>query len=212
MDPRSNSLKKWAYVAGLVIIAFSAYQAYQAWAATKTTGSLKVSSADPSASLSITAAGHQAKYIGTGSTKVRLSPGDYLVSASDKGQQSQAAVTIVKHQSQSISIDPTSGGQLPNLGSINFKGFDTLLNKGLTSDQVDLLKLYFFHYKTDSKVAAIDTSSIHPEAHNPSDAYFKTDFNLTIDNQKLKAVVSFSGLSTIKLNLYNQQGQVVFSS
>jgi|GEM_PF-3577840 len=72
------------------------------------TGVLEVKTSSKSAVISIQPANKKQEAIGKGNTKLRLTPGDYQVTASENGAETEAPVTITKKQVTSVdlSINP----------------------------------------------------------------------------------------------------------
>ena len=189
------------------------YLVFQAVNTASATGILKVSSPDKKSSLSVSRTDSVAKFIGVGGAKVRLSPGSYLVGASNNGRQVYETVVIKKQATANLSLDPSKAVVFPTVEAVDFTGFDSLINSGLTSVQISILKSAFFRYKPTEKTVAIDASSVVPGPHNPdTDIGFSLQFNLSLDSRALKAVVSYSELTSARLQLFDQQGSALFDS
>jgi len=201
------------YALCLVALAGAVYLISQSVKTAGATGILRVSSPDKKSSISVSRNDSTAKFIGVGNAKVRLAPGSYLVGASDNGRQVYGTVIIKKQMAVNLNLNPANAVVFPTVEAVNFSGFDSLISNGLTSAQVNIIKSGFFRYKPTEKTVAIDTSSVVPGPHNPDvDIGFSLQFNLSLDSKTLKAVVSYSDLTSARLQLFDQQGSAVFDS
>ncbi len=168
------------------------------------TGLVKVKSTNSNAILSVTQNNKEARLIGTGSARVRLNPGSYLISSAFHGRQSSAVIKVIKGQTTNMLLNPDSQPLLPSVQSVNFAGIDSLLNSGLTTTQIGLLKREFFNYNTGVKSVNISPSSIKPAPRNPDkDIAFKINFSATIDSTPSKETISYTGLNDLRLQIFD---------
>lgn len=213
MNQDNKNLFKLVIAAGLVVIIICIISIVKTFSNNHKTGLLSVKSNDPKATLSISQPGKQAQVIGVGTAKVRLLPGQYLLSASDKGRNSAKAVSITLKRSTRVTLDPTSVAALPLVSDINFQGVNGLTDSGFSDTQMNLFEYYIFSYKPRAKTVDIASSSIQPGPHNPdTDIGFLLKFNLLIDSANYRAVASYIGFNDLSLKLYNADGKLVFSS
>ena len=111
-----------------------------------------------------------------------------------------------------MSLIPTTSALLPSPESIQFSGTSTLINDGLTTNQISDFKTAVFYFKSSAQTVSIDESSVTSEPHTLG-ADFMLEFKVKIDSTSYRAVISYSDLSTINLNLYNlNSNSRVFSS
>jgi len=197
-----------ALLAGLLFVTLSALHTVHS------TGILDVSTSEPNAAITITQMGHGAAVMGTGSARVRLAPGDYLLAANGAGLSASQTVhvNLQKTTSVKLSLAKSSSG-LPSVESVGFVNTDLLLNNGLTTTQVAAVKTQFFTFDKAAKVVSIDSSSIEPGPHNP-DSYepFTLNFNASVDGQAYKGTIAYLGYDNAQLRLYDAQtGQAIYS-
>jgi hypothetical protein len=98
---------------------------------------------------------------------------------------------------------------------VNFSGFDSLKNYGITDSQLNTLKQYFFDYSKSAKQITLDINSIKPTPHDRSSASVSDtiNFGVTVDSTAYSARIDYYNLTNIRLYLYNSQtGGLVFDS
>lgn len=178
------------------------------------TGILNIKTVNSKEGLIISQNNSQAKFVGTGSAKIRLKPGSYQIMATYDGQQTSAIATVHKKQRTAINLGALRSVTLPTSQDINFEGTDALINNGLTTGQVTNLEEEFFHYKPSAHTVSIDTSTVEPGPHNPNvDTSFTINFDVAIDSSAYKATISYSNLDSVQLFLYNSKTDaLVFNS
>lgn len=96
--------------------------------------------------------------------------------------------------------------------SISYVGFDSLINSGLSADQVELLKQAFFLFSQfvnkDISRVIIVTGSVEQAPYDSTSAtqVSSVSFNLNIDSKTMAAKLEYGGLSDVQLTLYDQAG------
>lgn len=107
MQPSNSKDRNAAYLGqllylgmGLALVYFI-YTAAYSYHTYSSTGLLYLQSSDPNAALVVSQQKTQPKSVGTGNAKLRLSPGKYQVTATDKGYQTTATVSVYKKKSSS---------------------------------------------------------------------------------------------------------------
>jgi hypothetical protein len=197
----------------IVIVAVCLYELAMAIITARTTGEIRVSANDSHAALSISQPGRGAAIIGIGKAGARLKPGSYQVSASDGAALASKTVTIAKHRSSEVSLNLKDSVQLPSTASINFVGQDVLINYGVTSAQVTVLKRAFFKYSPHSKTVIVKDISAVPHDPNSSSVDDTINFNAQVDSKNYKATIDYSALNDyLRLRLYNPDGSIAFDS
>lgn len=215
MDPSYNSKRNLNTAVILINIILAIIIVISLALAIKTihtTGLLILSSTDSSAVFSVSRDGSGAQVVGTGSARIRLKPGTYLVAANNTNKSATKVVTITTGQTSSVNLTPSSQTPLSSLSNISFNGFDYLLSNGLTSDQVTNLEQLFFSYKQTAKEVTIDQASVEPGPHNPNDSNFTMNFTGSIDSTLYRATITYSGLDAVSLKLTNPQTNTTFFS
>lgn len=99
-----------------------------------------------------------------------------------------------------------------------FNGFDALLARGVSSDQLTGLKYSFYSFSqqnhTKIKQVTLNAATIYsvpPDLNHPS-ATNTITFSTTLDSTTYKARLDYSGVSSIQLRLYSSSGQLVYDS
>lgn len=210
----SAKVRTFLLLATGVIVAVCLYFIISSIITSLNTGVLKVSANEPSAIINISQANHQIQRIGQGQASVRLQPGKYTVFASNGNQQANATVTVSKRGTTQANLRLVSVPKLRSVDNVSFNGFNKLIDMGLTTDQMAILKLDLFHFDTAARNVTINSSNIYREPHNPNvDTSFAIDFNVTIDRQAYKARASYAGLEDIRLYMYDATtGNLLFDS
>ncbi len=99
-----------------------------------------------------------------------------------------------------------------------FISFDSLIDKGLSTDQATGIKYGFSQYNksltTPIKTITVDTESIRsaPRDRNNPNANSIVSFDVNLDDKTNKARVEFSGLSDVWLYLYDGSGTALYES
>jgi len=197
----------------LVVIIICAYLVISAIITVETTGVLKVS-ATQKATISVSQTNTQAEIIGgPGNAQVRLKPGTYqVVATASNGQVAARVVSVEKKQSTAINLTLVTSPKLPSVNSVSFFGMSALTNLGISSAQLDTLKVDFFHFKPSAGAVSVDTQSAQTLPHNLGDPFVVT-FNVTVDSQTYNTKVTYEDLQNIQLQLYNpQNSQLVYDS
>lgn len=107
--------------------------------------------------------------------------------------------------------------QKPGVLSLKYSGLDTLLDHGISSQQLDELQeaihLYANSLKPPTKEATVDTDSLRRPPRDPSADVFSLFFTLSFDKVSYNAKIEYSGLTFMRLLLYDQKtGAQVFDS
>jgi len=178
-----------------------------------TTGLVIVTTFATDSSIIISQNQSTATLVGTGSAKLRLLPGTYLVSAMSNGQTGSALVTV--HAKTASTVDLKAGAvvdRIPTSDDIAFVGTDTFLSRGLTVEQVGNLKNLFFAYKKDAAKITVDKSSVTRGPHDPqSDDPFTLNFTGSVDDKAYKATITYTDTENVELTLFNSQtGDQIF--
>lgn len=95
-----------------------------------------------------------------------------------------------------------------------FQGMSSFIQNGLTTDQVNGLIKDFSKFSSSAKTVSVDPTSLIPGPHNPNsgDPSFTITFRVSIDSASYRGSVVYSGLSAVRLILYNNAGKSVFDS
>ncbi|HSW79683.1 MAG TPA: hypothetical protein VLG47_02800 [Candidatus Saccharimonadales bacterium] len=216
------NLKSIIIILFALVVVFAAWQIIPAYNENKNTGILEINASPASAVISISQENHQALIVGTGSAKVRLEPGTYLVSASNDGTHASSVATVSAQQTSATSLkvtstSKTSAGSKPvrSVDDINFSGEDALLNNGFSTVQTLDLEQAFFRFKPSAQTVTIDTNSIQAVWHDPNSAspIFKLSFSVYVDGTSYDAVANYSNLTDLQLLLYDSvSGKLVYNS
>ncbi len=199
-------------IACVALIAWLTFIILSALHTVHSTGVLSVTASEPSAVITISQLNHNAVAIGTGSAKVRLKPGDYLLGANGAGLSATKTVHVDLQKTVTSSLNLAKGGnKLPSVESVGFINMDVLVNSGITNSQASDIKTQFFTYKPSSKLINIDADSVEPGAHNP-DSYdpFTLNFTGTIDSTPFSATAAYTGYDDAQLTIYDQNGTRVY--
>jgi hypothetical protein len=171
-----------------------------------TTGTLVIHAANNKAGIVVTAMGKGAVYAGEGSAKVRLKPGNYQISAIENGEQSNAIAQVYDRHTTNSRLGLVRSFQLPTAQNIDFKNSSSLINAGLTSEQISDLQEYFFQFNHTTKTVDVISESVQLAPYNPNvDTSFSINFDVSINNVAYKATVTYTNLTDIQLYLYNDQ-------
>ncbi len=95
-----------------------------------------------------------------------------------------------------------------------FNGFSSLVDHGLTTDQTNILTQAFSDFAPKATTITVDPNSIAAAPHNPNvDVTFATNFNVTINSTKYRAVIRYADTESLELLLYNPAtGKLVYDS
>ena len=179
----------------------------------KTTGLVTIDTFATDSVITISQNERTAAVVGTGSAKLRLLPGVYLVSAKSNGQTGNARVTVHKQVASIVNITQgTVVDSVPTPDTINFLGTDAFIARGLTVDQVSNLKTLFFKYKKSASKITIDKNSLERGERNPgSGDPFVMNFTGKIDGTAYKATITYTDTENLELTLFNSQtGDQIF--
>jgi hypothetical protein len=218
MNPATDSsglARRLITLCVVFVTLFSAYLLVTAVNIAQTTGTVLVTASDAKAVLSISQVDSGADIIGTGSTRIRLKPGSYTLFASTGSKQAATIIRVSQKQVTSVSLKLLDIPRLPSVDNIDFRGMSGLIDSGLTSDQITVLKQAFFTYKNSSRTVIIDTNSIAPGPRNSNsaDPSFTINFRVSIDSKTYTATIRYADLSNVQLYLYDQAtGSIVFDS
>lgn len=210
MTPQNNRARRLTGALILVIIALLAALGITIFSALNTvhhTGILAVSASEPNAAITISQVNHTAAPVGTGGARIRLKPGDYLVSANASGLSATATVHISAQNTTRTNLNLAKSTQkVRSVEDVGFVNMDVLINDGITVTQATDIKQQFFTYDSSAKIVSIDASSVEPGPHNP-DSYdpFTLNFTGTIDSKPFRATVSYVGYDRAQLFVYDPQ-------
>jgi hypothetical protein len=213
-QPKTLPIKKILITIIAVLVIIVGLQAFSGINTRGRTGVLSVTSPQGT-SVSISAQNKQAAVIGTGTVKVRVDPGTYLLMGIKNGSRTTTVVTVTKtqttHTTLQFSANPNG---IRSSQDITFQGQSGLLNVGLTVSQVNKIEQNIFEYKTTAKTVTINENTIEPGPHDPNGvAPFTLNFTLSIDGTSYTAVATYLDLENVDLQLTNATtGRVVFTS
>ena len=211
----NNNIKKMVAPIVVAIIALGlVYGVVHAVTIARSTGTLQVHMADSKAVLNISQPNHQARRIGVGNSRVRLQPGNYLLTANDNGITVTKVVTIHKQQITTEVLDlPQSRPRTKS--DINFSGIDVLLKYGVTTAQLSNLEQAYFQFASSAHTVAIDTASVGivPHDRNSASTTNTINFTVSIDKTSYKARFDYSDLTATRLYLYDaKNGSQIYDS
>ena len=204
-QPDNNLLRRRLLVLlGLAMVVFSVLTVVLAVNIRRTTGLMDIRATDANSTLTVSSANHEAKFVGITHARVRLIPGAYQVTASHSGIAATQTVVVTKERPTSVKLTPRGATTLPSIYTIQFLGVKTLLDHGLTTDQLGSLEHALFNFMPSAKIDRLDSSSVEPGPHDPdsASAAFSTKFDISIDSKKYNAVIVYSFYKTVNLYLY----------
>lgn len=171
----------------------------------RSTSVLSVSTQNENSIITISQAGKQAKLLGSGSTKSRLSPGKYYVTATSNGTTASRLVQISLDKDVAISLSPKKDipQTLPSAADIGFINLDLLLDSGLSSTQLTNMKQLFFTYKPSAGLVTIDPESILSGSRdrNSVDINSSLSFSGKVDSTPYSATLVYNGYENVSLSL-----------
>ena|SRR5665213_2302213 len=200
-------------IAIFVILLWSLYSIVSAIVINNSTGQLKVTSKDKTASITVTQTNKQAAFIGVGSANVHLKEGTYIIGVSDKGQLATKVVNVQKKQTTNVALDPDQTIAFPSISAVKFEGVSSLVANGITTQQATELELDFFNFQPRSQSVIIDSSSIDIPPRDPATAIgFTINFNVNVGGNTYSASASYTDITNIRLVLHDSAGAVVYDS
>lgn len=206
-------MRRMLFFATMIVVVVCAYLIVSAIITAETTGVLKVSSTQK-ATISVSRVGRQARTIGKpGKANVRLKPGTYqVVAITSNSQVAVRTVSIQEKKSVAVNLNPSTPLKLPSVSGVSFSGISTLTDLGLSSDEINTLKLNFFQFKTSANSVSINTGSARTAPHILGDPFVIT-FSVNVDSQAYKAKITYSDDGNIQLQLYSPgSGKLVYDS
>jgi hypothetical protein len=134
-----------------------------------------------------------------------------------------ASIIILDKKSQPtnfVTQDTSGGGKITPIVSADpeYINFDSLIDKGLSTDQATGIKYGFSQYNkslpASVKTVTVDTESIRsaPRDRNNPSANSIVSFNVNLDDKTDRARVEFNGLSDVWLYLYDESGTALYES
>lgn len=173
----------------------------------RSTGGLTITTFASNASISISSNNKGAVIVGTGTAKLRLSPGSYQITASSNGSTSTGRAVVRLGASTTVHLAKTNAAPVPSPDNITFSGIDALVQRGITAKQSANLRTLFFKYKQNAKAISIKTSSITQGPRDSSDdnAPFTLNFTVTIDSDTYDASIVYTDLENLELRLLDTQ-------
>jgi hypothetical protein len=199
----------------LIAVVFCLVSIFQALYLRSQTGILDVSAPGSMGALTVTESGKVAKTIGQNHrSQVRLRGGIYYIAASINGQLASKQVVIKRGETTSVSLTTRDQVIIPSVQNISFVGIDALVDKGLSDEQIDLMKQDVFIFNQRAIKVVLDTATISTDPHNPNvDTTWRKHFDLLIDGKRYSATISYFGISALDLALVDPQTSVtVFNS
>jgi hypothetical protein len=213
MEKKFITPNKIIAVAYIAVIVFAGYQIHSALTIKSTTGMIVVKASKTSAELSITQENHQASIIGTGTARIRIAPGTYLLGAVNSGQQTGSVASVSLKQTTNASLNLNKSIVLRYAGDINFQNTSALTNSGISSSQLEDFEQYIFEFDHAAQTVNIDANSVEPGPHNPNLVQpFTLNFHLTIDNVNYIATLSYTDVNSTSITLFNEAGTMVYSN
>lgn len=215
MEPQNKLwLKPLLIAAGLAAIAVCTTLLVTGVVASRDTGLVRIKTSDSQALISVTQENHTAAVIGTGNANVRLNPGTYRITAVSGAKQASSAVTIGAKETTSLSLKLTDKPKVPSAASIDFQNTDSLIDAGLTVQQVSAIKNDLFNFSPSARVITINPQSVSPGPldHSNPNPTFTLRFNVSVDSKDYGALATYTDLVSIQLQLYNSSGAQVFDS
>jgi hypothetical protein len=189
-----------------VVLIYSGYVVVSAVIVKQATGILKITASPKSADISISANDHNASFVGNGSARVRIAPGTYYLFATDSGRLTYETVKISKKQVTSVTLDLSKITGTPSVDKVNFENMGSLIDHGISSDQIKSIEAYIFQYKRSAKNVVVDPNSIQRLPPDPASGEFTVNFNVKIDGSTYSAKLSYSDIEAVRLYLYNSTG------
>lgn len=136
-----------------------------------------------------------------------------------------ASISLINHAKSSINTSPTlvtSNNLQAPLSSTHpeYTGFETLVNQGLSSDQLVGAKYAFYQFLVSKKlspaairntVVAVRTASAQT-SHIPETANNTTLFMVSVGNVGYNASVNYTVFGGVELSLSDVGGRQVFDS
>ncbi len=215
MNPSANRFTSGPLVpvVALVLAGLVAFTTVSSLHIKHTTGTLTISTPVSTAAISISQNNKEAKMVGTGSTKLRLLPGSYEIASYSNGNSVTGRATVRLGKNTVLRLPKTQAPPVPSSDNITFTGMDTVVARGLTTDQAANIRELFFKYKKNAKYIAILPSTVTPGPHNPdSNDPFTLNFSGTIDSVPYKATLTYSDLENVQLTIFDPQtGATLFN-
>lgn len=200
-----------AFVVALIVIVIQLLRLY---AYKQETGVLTVNTNQTNSLITISSNNHSAAEIGRGSARTRILPGTYLVVATNEGNTVYATAVIQKTKESSVSLDLNKSMLLPSPDNFTFDGSAELIDNGMTSDQIDDLRIRYFLFKQGVQSVSIVKNSVTPGPRNPdSNESFILRYDTLVDGTPYAASVTYGVGSGTRLELVNPQtGSIVYDS
>lgn len=202
----TKQLKLVVLLVTVAVVGFCLYRIIDAVYAYQTTGLLALSVNDDNAVITVSGPDTTATIIGTGNTKARLKPGSYLVFAADKGKQTSQVVQVSLKQTSKTSLDINDTHLLPSIYNVNFTGMDSLLDKGITIEQVTNLKQGLYSFNNKAKTIAVNDDTIMSGPRDPNSLQgFSMTFTVTMGGSTYNAVMKYGLGDDIYISLTDPQ-------
>jgi hypothetical protein len=210
------NLKPYIVVAYILVLAFGAWQIVPAVSLSGKTGVLEISASTGSAKLSLSQDSSQAVVIGTGSAKLRLNPGTYLIVATDSGNRA-SAVAVVRQgatTTSSLKLKNNTTQHVKTIADVSFSGFDYLLNLGLSLNQQTELEQYFYQFKPAVNSVSIGTATIKQGARDPNTiSPFSFTFVVSVDSTNYNATINYTDTNNVQLQLFDMNsGSMIYTA
>ncbi|GEM_PF-3998351 len=195
---------------GVFILTFVAvYQLVMVIMTAQNTGVLEVSASSTSAWISISQDSRQAKVIGVGTARARVAPGNYLLAATDAGRQVVTVVSVGKKTVTNKYLNLSGSSGLASVDNIQFENMDALINSGITTTQINILRQDFYNFNHSAKTVSVIADSVAPGPHNPDvDTSFTMSFGVAVDSNSYSAVIKYSGADSVQLSLFDSRSNI----
>lgn len=187
---RSNTTLNLIIVGLLLAVAWFVYASVRDVLDSRRTGLVDISIKSDTAIITVSGAKTGAAIVGTGPSKVRLIPGDYLVTGTDAGKKASVAVHVDLQKTTKAVIDFNQPSVVPVPDEVKFSGLDALTANGLSAQQTEAVRLVLFDYRRHANEISINTSTINFPPRNPDvDTGFKISF-VTLFDKTAKLVTA----------------------
>ncbi len=179
---RRNTTLNLVIVALLLATAWFVYAGVRDVLDSKRTGLVDISTKSDTAIITVSGAKTGAAIVGTGPSKVRLIPGDYLITGTDGGKKASVAVHVDLQKTTQAVVDFNQPSVVPIPDDVKFSGLDALTGNGLSVQQTEAVRLVLFDYRKHAKEITINTSTITVPPRNPDvDTGFRLNFVTLFD-------------------------------
>ena len=198
---------------GLLVLGVAAYGPISRWAKVGDGGIVTISSDRTGAVIALSAAGRSSQIIGSGSSRIQLDPGRYLVSAADRGRVVYQVFELGRRESKTVSVrlDTPSPSNKP--GDLTIDGSQELLDVGLSTEQIRNIRIEIFRFKNTVRSASIEPKSTRLARFQENTLSVSRYFKISIDDTRYDAELVTGASDSIRLILFSPDSKnVVFDS